>query len=68
MHAYIKSSGFTGGKGTRSQKNAILPDNIGLRVYAKIHGHTYAVLYAHNSVICRCLRLVAIGYNYVTLP
>ena len=31
---------------------AILPDNgiVGLRVYAKFHDHTYAVLYAHSSV------------------
>ena len=26
MHAYIRSSGFVGGKGPRSLKNVILPD------------------------------------------
>ena len=52
------------------KKTAILPDNgnVGLRVFPKFHDHTYAVLYAHCSVSSHCLRLVAIGYNYVTLP
>ena len=35
---------------------------------AKFHDHTYAVLYAHCSASSHCLRLVAIGYNYVILP
>ena len=37
MHAYIKTSGFIGGKGTRSLKIAILLDNgnIGLHVCAE---------------------------------
>ena len=71
MHAYIKSSGFTGGKETKSPKKiAILATNgnVGLRVLPKFHDHTYAVLYAHCSVSSHCLRLVAIGFNYVTLP
>ena len=50
------------------KKIAILPDNVVLCVYAKFHDHTYAVLYAHSSVSSHCLRLVAIGCNYVTLP
>ena len=53
MHAYIKSSGFIGGKGPRPLKKiAILPDNgnVGLRVLAKFHDHTYTVLYARSSV------------------
>ena len=43
MHAYIKSSGFIGGKGPRSLKKiAILPDNngnVGLHVCAKFCNH-----------------------------
>ena len=53
MHACIhKASGFIGGKGPKSLKNVILPDNgnVGLRVCAKFHDHTYAVLYAHSKV------------------
>ena len=52
IHAYIKSSGFIGGKGPRPLKIAIFPDNgnVGLGVCAKFHDHTYAVLYAHSSV------------------
>ena len=54
MHACIhKASGFTGGKGPRPLKKiVILPGNgnAGLRVCAKFHDHTYAVLYAHSKV------------------
>ena len=52
MHAYIKSSEFRGDKGPVSKEISILPDNgnVGLRVCAKFHDHTYAVLYAHSSV------------------
>ena len=52
MHAYIKSSGFIGGKGPRPLKKLILPDNgnVGLHMCAKFHDHTYAVLYANSSV------------------
>ena len=46
--------------------------NVGLHVCAEFHDHTYTVLYAHSKVkddICSyCLRLVAIGYEYGTLP
>ena len=43
--------------------------NGGLHVCAKFHDNTYAVLYAHKGNICsHCLRLVAIGYEYVMLP
>ena len=49
MHAYIKSSGFIGGKGSRPLKNCPFA-RVGLRVCAMFHDHTYAVLYAHSSV------------------
>ena len=42
--------------------------NAGLHVYAKFHEHTYTVLCAHNVIYVHRLRLVAIGYEYVTLP
>ena len=41
--------------------------NVGLHACAEFHDHTYAVLYAH-SISSHHLRLVAIGYEYVTLP
>ena len=53
MHACIhKASGSIGGKRLRPLKNVILPGNgnVGLRVCAKFHDHTYAVLYAHSKV------------------
>ena len=39
-----------------------------LHVCAKFHEHTYTVLYAHNVIYVHHLRLVVIGYEYVTLP
>ena len=51
MHACIhKASGFIGGKGPRPLKIVILSGNgnVGLHVCAKIHDHTYTVLYAHT--------------------
>ena len=53
MHACIpKASGFIGAKGPRPLKIVILPDNgnVGVRVCAKFHDHTKAVLYAHSKV------------------
>ena len=67
MHACIHKVQWIHGR-QGAEVPSILPDNgnVGLRVCAKFHDHTCAVLYAHS--ISHCLRLVAIGYDYVTLP
>ena len=63
MHACIhKASGFIGGKGPRSLKKLPFCHTMVMLDYVIVRYKVICILCSH------CLRLVAIGYNYVTLP
>ena len=69
MHACIhKVQWIYRRQGDKVSKKLPFCQTMIILVCAKFHDHTYAVLYAHCGVSSHCLRLVAIGYNNVTLP
>ena len=70
MYAYIKSSGFIGGKGPRSLKNChFAKAKFNLDFY-----HNYlseaGCFFTENTKVhnVQHMRLVAIGYEYAMLP
>ena len=75
MHAYIKSSGFTGGKELRSLKKLpfcqtmVMLDYMCVKSFMITHTQCFMLILKYKVILCsHCLRLVAIGYKYVTLP
>ena len=68
MHAYIKSS-----CGAEVPKNIVIfsdSGNVGLRVcsFMITHMQCFMLIVVYKVICIHCLRLVAIGYDYVTLP
>ena len=78
MHACIhKASGFIGGKGPRPLKKLSFCQTMVMLDYMFVQSFMITrkqcfMLIAKYKVICilcsHCLMLVAIGYDYVTLP
>ena len=68
MHACIhKASGFIGGKGPRPLKNVML-DYVCVQSFMITHKQCFMLIVKYKVICSHCLRLVAIGYDYVTLP
>ena len=77
MHACIhKASGFIGSKGPRPLKMSfcqamVMLDYVCVQSFMITHKQCFmlVVKYKVMYILCsHCLRLVAIGYDYVTLP
>ena len=77
MHALHKASGFIGGKGARPLKKLSFCQTMVMLDYVCVHSFMIThkqcfMLIVKYEVICilcsPCLRLVAIGYEYVMLP
>ena len=68
MHAYIKSSGFIGGKGPRPLKKLsfcqtmVMLDYMCVQSFMITHMQCFMLIVVYKVICSHCLRLVAIGY------
>ena len=69
MHAYMKSSGFIGGKGPRSLKKLpfyqtmVMLDYVCVQSFMITHTQCFMLIVVYKVICSHCRRLVAIGYD-----